>query len=162
MFPAERGQVGQNGSGYVFELAQNIDGAFQISGVPKDDGRDDEIEAGGAVLLIFVRAVADFAEPMDEDRQRETVAGFAFVELLAGPAAQIGVFDPIESEERAFQASQFAKRRSDAVLSRIGRIAGVAEGAGGGQTIEPRRERELVDRDGDQIRFGFFTTASIA
>ena len=103
MFPAERRQMGQHGSGYVFELAQNIDGAFQISGVPKDDGRDDEIEAGGAVLLIFVRAVADFAEPMDEDRPRETVAGFAFVELLAGPASQIGVFDPIESEERAFQ-----------------------------------------------------------
>ena len=70
MFPTQRGQVGQQRIGNIFGPAQNIDGAFEVSGVPKDDRRHDEIEAGGAVLLIFVCAVADFAEPMDEDRAR--------------------------------------------------------------------------------------------
>jgi hypothetical protein len=65
MFPAERGQVGQLRIADVFEPAQNIGGAFEVPGVPENDRRDDEIEAGGAVLLIFVCAVADFAEPMD-------------------------------------------------------------------------------------------------
>ena len=50
MFPAERRQMGQHGSGYVFELAQNIDGAFQISGVPKDDGRARMSEADAGTL----------------------------------------------------------------------------------------------------------------
>ena len=98
MLPAERRQVGQQRIGDVFDLSQSIDGAFEISGVPKDDRRDDKVEAGGAVLLVFVCAVADFAEPMDENRPRETVAGFAFVEFLAGPASQIGAIDPVRAE----------------------------------------------------------------
>ena len=121
MLPAQRGQVSQQDIWDVFGPTQNLDGAFEISSIPKDDRRNDKVEAGSAVLLIFICAVADFAEPMDEDRPRETVAGFAFVEFLAGPASQIGVVDPVESEERAFQASQFAKRRGDAVLPGMGR-----------------------------------------
>ena len=77
--------------GDVFDLAQGGDGALQISGVPEDDRGDDKIEAGGAVLLVFVGAVADFAEPMDEDRARQAVAGLALVEFLAGRAPQFGI-----------------------------------------------------------------------
>jgi len=32
----------------------------EIDRIPKDDGGDDEIEAGGSVALIFEGAVADF------------------------------------------------------------------------------------------------------
>ena len=41
------------------------------------------------MLLVLVGSVADFAEPMDEDRARQTVAGLALVQLLAGLAAQL-------------------------------------------------------------------------
>jgi len=105
MLPAQRGQVSQQDIWDVFRLSQNLDGAFEISGIPKNDRRNDEVEAGSAVLLIFVCAVADFAETMDEDRPCETVARFAFVEFLSGPASQIGVVDPVESEERARRPS---------------------------------------------------------
>ena len=67
MLPAERRQVGQQRIGDVFDLSQSIDGAFEISGVPKDDRGYEKVEAGGAVLLIFVCAVADFAEPADKN-----------------------------------------------------------------------------------------------
>ena len=100
------------------------------------------------MLLIFVCAVADFAEPMDEDCARQAVAGFALVEVLAGPASQLGILDPVESEERAFQASQFAKRRGDAVLPGMGgelahdqrgRHGSAADGRPDSQDIGPMR-----------------------
>jgi len=39
-----------------------------------------EIEASGAVALVFEGAVADFADTMEEQRSRESVARLAFVE----------------------------------------------------------------------------------
>ena len=53
--------------GDVFDLAQGGNGAVQITGIPQDDRGDEEVQAGGAMLLIFVGAVANFPEPMDED-----------------------------------------------------------------------------------------------
>jgi hypothetical protein len=60
--------------GNFFGLAQGGDGAVQITGVPQDNRRDEEVQAGGAVLLIFIGAVANFPEPMDEDGARQAVA----------------------------------------------------------------------------------------
>ena len=51
--------------GNILHLAQSGDRAVQIVGVPKGDGGDQEVEAGRAVLLVFVGAVADFPEPMN-------------------------------------------------------------------------------------------------
>ena len=47
--------------GDILDLAQGGDGALEISRVPQDDGGDEQVEAGGAVLLVLVGAVADFA-----------------------------------------------------------------------------------------------------
>ena len=56
--------------------------AFQISCVPQDNRGDEEIQTGGAVLLILVGAIADFAEPVNEDRPGQAVAGLSFVKFL--------------------------------------------------------------------------------
>ena len=64
--------------------AQLVNCAPETDGVPKDDGRDGEIEAGGSVSLIFESAVADFAEAMKKHRSGESVARLAFVET--GPS----------------------------------------------------------------------------
>jgi hypothetical protein len=41
--------------GNFLDLAQGGDGAVQITGVPQDDrGGDEKVQAGGAMLLIFV------------------------------------------------------------------------------------------------------------
>jgi hypothetical protein len=50
--------------GNIFDLAQGGDGAVQITGIPQDDRGDDEVQAGGAMLLVFVGTVANFPEPM--------------------------------------------------------------------------------------------------
>jgi hypothetical protein len=63
------------------------DGARQIPRIPQDDCGNEQVEAGSKVLLVLIGAVADLAEPMDEDRARQAVAGFALVQLLPGLAA---------------------------------------------------------------------------
>src|SRR4051812_18343507 len=72
------------------------------------------------MLLVLVGAVADLAQPMDEDRPREAVTRLALVEFLAGRAPQRGVLDPVQREQCALQASQLAQRCGDAVLPRVG------------------------------------------
>ena len=70
--------------------AQLVDGAAEIDGVPEDDGGDGEIEAGGAVALVFEGPIADFAETVEEHGTGEGVACFALVETSVGPPAQGG------------------------------------------------------------------------
>jgi hypothetical protein len=50
------------------------------------------------MLLVLVGAVADLAQPMDEDRPREAVTGLALVEFPAGRAPQRRVLNPVQRE----------------------------------------------------------------
>lgn len=102
--------------GDVFSLTHGGNGLLQISRVPEDDRGDEEIEARDVVQLVFVGAVTNFTQPVDEDGARQTVAGFALIELLASRAAKFGVVDPIQREQRPLQSPQFTQRRGDAVL----------------------------------------------
>jgi hypothetical protein len=61
VLPAERRKVGEQMVGDVLALPQSGDGALQVARIPQDDGGDEQIEAGGAVLLVLVGAVADFS-----------------------------------------------------------------------------------------------------
>ena len=72
VLPAERREVGQQVIGHVLSLAHYGDGALEISGVPQDDGRHDQVEAGGVVLLVLVGTVADLAQAVDEHRPRSS------------------------------------------------------------------------------------------
>jgi len=74
VLPPERRQMGEQVIGNVLGLAQGGDGAVQIAGIPKSDGGDEDVEPAGPMLLVFEGAVADFAEPMNEDRARQAVA----------------------------------------------------------------------------------------
>ena len=74
MLPAERREVGEKLVGNLLGLAQGGNGAVEIAGVPQDDRGDEEVQAGSAMLLVLVGAVADFAEAMDEDGPRQAVA----------------------------------------------------------------------------------------
>jgi hypothetical protein len=60
--------VGEKVIGNIFGLAHGSDRSVQITRVPQGDGRDEKVETGSAVLLVFVGAVADFAEPMNKPK----------------------------------------------------------------------------------------------
>ena len=65
------------------------------------------------MLLVLVGSVADFAEPMDEHRARQAVAGFALVEFLAGRrAAAPGRL--IQSSVNSVRSSRPSSRRAAA------------------------------------------------
>ena len=85
VLPSERCDVGDELIGDGFAAGtQLVDGASEIDGVPEDDGGDGEIEAGGAVALVFERPVADFAEAMKEHGPLEGVVRLALVEAGVG------------------------------------------------------------------------------
>ena len=88
MLPSERRDVSEKLVGNDFAArAQLFDGAAEIDGVPKDDGGDGEIEARGAIALVFEGPIADFAEAVEEHGAGEGVARFALVETGVGPPA---------------------------------------------------------------------------
>ena len=66
-------------------------GHLQILRVPEDDGRDQQVEAGGAEELVLKAAIADLAEPAEIDGTGQRVARFALVEPEMGAAAEVGV-----------------------------------------------------------------------
>ncbi len=76
------------------------------------------------MLLVLERPVADFAEPVNEDRPRQAVAGFAFVELLAGLASKFKVLQPVEGETASAPAGRVPAaprpRHSGAGMMRAG------------------------------------------
>jgi hypothetical protein len=75
MLPAERREMGKQLVWDILCFAERGDGAFQIPRIPQDDCGDEQVEAGGAALLILVGAVTDLAEPMDEDRACQAGCG---------------------------------------------------------------------------------------
>ncbi len=94
-----------------FTFAQSGDGAFQIHGVPENDGGDNQVQAAGAISLVLETAVAEVALAVEEDGTRESVSGFAFVEAYLDTPAELGVFHPLQHEKRAFYSPDFAERR---------------------------------------------------
>ena len=47
-------------------LADRSNGALQVDRVPKHNGRDHKVQSAGAMPLVFVRAVPQFAQPVEE------------------------------------------------------------------------------------------------
>src|SRR3546814_15587155 len=42
---------------------------FEIASVPQDDGGDEQVEAGGAISLVFEPPITQFAELVKEERE---------------------------------------------------------------------------------------------
>ncbi len=133
-------------------LTQGGNGAFQINGIPECDGRDDQIQAAGAIALVLEASVAQVALAVEEDGTRESVSGFAFVEANLDTPAEFGVFHPLQHEKRAFYSPDFAQRRVEAVLAGIageladdegGRDCAESDGRSQSQTFFPLRPDQL-------------------
>lgn len=96
--------------------------------------------------LVFVGAVTNFAEAVDEDGTRQAVAGFTLVQLLSGRAAQVGILDPVEREQGAFQSAQLTQRGGDAVLARVEQSIQHVQCLAGGRRDELGEERRVAVR----------------
>jgi hypothetical protein len=63
---------------------ERVEGGLQVARVPEDDGRDEQVQPGGAVGLVLEGAVAQLAEAVEEDGPRERVAGLSLVQAGVG------------------------------------------------------------------------------
>ena len=70
------------------------------------------------MALVFVGAVADFAEPVEEYGAAERILLLTLVESDVTATTQFGVLQPLERKECPFQFAEFAQRE------RHGRSAG--------------------------------------
>ena len=79
-----------------FGLTEGRDGVLQVTRVPQDDGGDEQVEAGTAMLLVLVCSIAYLAQAMDEHSPRQAVACLPLVQFLPGRAAQVRLADPVQ------------------------------------------------------------------
>ena len=88
--PAERRDVSQEivGNGGA-RASQMVRGAPEIDGVPVDDRRGDEIEAGRAIALVFERAIGETALLVQENGLIERMARLALVQTRHDIAAAV-------------------------------------------------------------------------
>jgi len=52
--------------------------SLNVNSIPQGDRRNDQVESAGTVSLIFERAIADFAESIEEHGTGERVLGLSF------------------------------------------------------------------------------------
>jgi len=109
MLPAQRRHVLQeifiNGFAVI---PDRLNCPFQIDGVPEHDGGCHQIEAGGAIALVFKTAIAQLAEPIEEDGSSQRVAGLALVQSGLDAAPQLDVLQPIQGKEAPLDPAQLA------------------------------------------------------
>lgn len=96
------------------------DGLTEVFGVPVDDDGGEQVETCHAVVLPLCGTVADFALPPDAQGVFQGVMGLTLVQADLGPALHVRVEEPLDDEEGAFDAPDFAERNGQLVLARVG------------------------------------------
>ena len=75
MLPAERGEMCERRVGdEIAALAERVQRAAEVDGVPQRNRRRDQGKPAGTILLRLGRAVAQAAETVEADRAGERVA----------------------------------------------------------------------------------------
>ena len=124
--------------------AEVLGSAIEIDGVPVGNCRDQQIEARCPVFLVCDRAVGEPALAVGVDRGGKGVTRFTFVEAgLAGPA-QVGLFKPVEREQRAFNAAEFGQREIQPVLALVGGELAQDRGGRDGSLFDGRNDPDDV------------------
>ncbi len=87
MIPAERGEVSEQGVVHRSPLPERIHGTLEIDRIPERDGGDHEIQTAGAIPLVLIGAIPNFAEAMKEYGPRERVTRLSFVQATGDAAS---------------------------------------------------------------------------
>ena len=137
VLPSKRRDVAQQVRIDRLPLAGQVGKRYlQIFGVPKDDGRNQQVEPRCPEELVLKRAVTNFAEATKVDRAGERIAGFTFVEPKIGAAAQIRGLDPVEREQCPLDPANLAQCLGESILSGVsGKLFQDRRGRGGARSI---------------------------
>ncbi len=77
--------------GCVVGTVQDRDGPVKVDGVPKNDGRGEEIQPAGPIALLLEGPVPDLSKPVEEIGPGQRVSALALVQAGRGRAAQVRV-----------------------------------------------------------------------
>jgi hypothetical protein len=91
-------------------LSQVIDSPLQIGRVPQNDGGDEQIQTARAVALILIRAVADFAESVEEHGAAKRILLLTLVETDVTATTQFGILQPLQRKQCSLQLSRGSSR----------------------------------------------------
>ena len=92
----------------------------EMLGVPINDDRGEQIEAGHAEVLPFGGSVADFALAADAQGVFQGVVCFTLVQTDLRTALHVRIEQPFDDEERPFHPSDFAQGHRQFMLSGVG------------------------------------------
>src|SRR3954471_20838324 len=161
--PAQGREMGEDGLRHWDTVpTERVQGAAEIDGVPQHDGRGDQREPAGAMLLGFGATIAHAAEAVEAHGAGQRIARFALVQFRSGTPAQLRITEPVEHQQGALNAADFAQRQGEAILPRIGaeptQHQGSADHARAHRSRETQqfvpagRDQGLVDPAGDERR----------
>ena len=95
--------MGEHLVGYCLPVPANCgDRALQVDRVPEHDGGNHEVQPTCAMALVLVRAIPQFAQPVEEDRPCQGVSRLALIQPDVDAAAQFDAADVVEQEQRPF------------------------------------------------------------
>lgn len=95
-------------------------GQFEMLCIPIDDDSGEQVEPCHSVVLPLGGPVPNFALSSNAQGIFQRVMGLSLVETDLGAALHVGVEQPIDDEERAFDAPDLAQGLCQFVLARIG------------------------------------------
>src|SRR3982750_1503352 len=72
------------------------------------------------MLLGFGATIAHAAEAVEAHGAGQRIARFALVQFRSGTPAQLRIAEPVEHQQGALNAADFAQRQGEAILPRIG------------------------------------------
>ena len=107
------------GGGGDAGLLAGQDRLAELQRIPVDDDGGQQIEPSHAVVLTLAGAVTQFAALVEVDGTLQGVVGFSLVQAVLGAPTHGGVGDPVDHEQGAFDAADFAKGSREFVLARI-------------------------------------------
>ncbi len=120
MLPSEWGDVreecrigGLTGRGEV------CDDVAELSGIPMDDDRREEVEGGHSVMLAFGGSVPNLTASVEADGPFEGMVRLTLVEAELSATLHWSVGDPAQHEQGPFDTADLAQCRGEFVLSRI-------------------------------------------
>jgi hypothetical protein len=104
-------QTGQGASSMIYVLGlQFRNGLFSgFRAYPETNGRHAEIEAGCALLLIFIGPISYFAQTVQDHGTRQAGPGLTFIEFLGRLTARLGLFQPVKGKQGTFQPPKLTK-----------------------------------------------------
>src|SRR4051812_42459503 len=115
--PAQGREMGEGGLRHWDTVpTERVQGAAEIDGVPQHDGRGDQREPAGAMLLGFGATIAHAAEAVEAHGAGQRIARFALVQFRSGTPAQLRIAEPVEHQQGALNAADFAQRQGEAIL----------------------------------------------